>query len=372
MHLPQWIINFLDWIFGIGFRMWCDDQYYTITYWILWAANTAYSYVSWVINTAYSWVNWLINTGYYWIVWVANTAYDVIAWVLGTAYGWVRWLAETGYYYINWIATTVYSYIEWFISTAYNYIVWFIEAGYGYLYWLWESGYALVQSLVQGISDIWSWIEATVGKLWAGIEDVWNGLVALILENYDKLVSYADDLYEYLSSYTWNRISELWDQINAIWADIVQWREELLKWVQFQINSLTASLEHIFLFLEDAFEDAWTLTENTVVGTFTKYGIALWSILLSQILRFPTEEEIEQIGSLHIGEEIEKHLDLMNKGKDGAWADVSQNIDIALEAMNRNEDPPDLSISDKLLTPGERAERDRYQAEVESWTKYIP
>lgn len=361
MHLPGWIWS---WIYALTSRDtadWVDAQFYSLTYW-----------VGWVYSTAYDCVTWLIQTGQHLITWTYNTLVKWVDWLIDTAKGWIEWLRDAGYALIQWLLSEVSKIWDWVKDTVWKavqeLIAWstqFIDYVTKFFSDLWAE-----------IKSIWNAVEVWVDDLWDALKALWNQFVDWVKEILDQVYTYIEGIYNQIMGQVLKWINELEvslrAEIEAATEKLTTWINETIKTINENLARIYADIDKVSDFLFQAFEDALTLTEGLITHTFTKYGVTLLRTLLTQFLYTADDEDVARIEQMHISEEIDRNLAIMDQGEDSLWIDVEKDIDVALEAMDKDLDPPDLTINDALLPPGEKQERDSIQEQTRWWFESPP
>jgi len=326
---------------------------------------------------------WLHGTA----VWARDKAQDAWDYIWDSLIPWLNSIADSVQSMWNWIERTGKKVIEWInqvIKPVWDFVWSVVTATV-------NSVLAEIDKIFTWISNFTHWVETKIFKPLLDVIEyistcVNQTLLELLIE-VANLWYYALSLYDHftlalllLTAEVKVRLSDLWnnflaelksfaESIDAKFTMVISWTQEQLKnlydavidyikeivdWVEEEIDSIKAELDNIHSFLEEAFEDSWTLAENAVIGTFAKYGALAVRELIFPLLSVVTPEEAEYIETLDVGEIFNQQVENIASGPEGSWRDVEAILQALSDSVEANENPPPLGLDYSLLPASEQ------------------
>lgn len=319
----------------------------------------------------WTWLNGLLDYLYSEVVkawnWIRNRAENLLSWLsteVGRLWDWAVGVVERS---LNWLYSEVDKLWNWVVDTVWKTLQ-NLEA--------WAK--QIIDYISRTLIDLWAWVEdiykellSWVSDLWDGLEGLWKDVLNYTSKIYDSLVAFVTDTRDWIIGEVSGWLDDLEASvvgfINNVKDYFTSWIQNILKWAEDLFNEITVNVEHIFTFLEDAFEDSLTLSKDLLVHTIGKYGVLLFREFAEILGLKATDEQIQELRRLNVKKELESMDEYINIGLQGPWADVSRAIAQADAALTAGEDPPELDVDDSLLPPDERNELKQITDTVDGW-----
>lgn len=292
------------------------------------------------------------------------------------------------------------------ILDVYNTLKGVIKNAYGVL----RSYVVPVWNTITGpIKAVWQWADKNLGFVWAGLEKaynvidsifttlnkaidtVYNTLFGKIITAYDRIREVGEKAARLIGIVNKDLSRKIIDGLDGLRADTIGRFEHLRGAIVMELDTLRygilgriddlriavhdlvdpfiAKADATVEFLGKAFEDSVTLQDDTVKHTTRKHGMTMWDGLLGHAGSPATPADREAMVRMKTHGEIDFNLDNLELADKGPWADVDNNINIALDALDKGEELPDLTLDRTLMLPDEEDVYDKAMEELEAWEK---
>lgn len=212
----------------------------------------------------------------------------------------------------------------------------------------------IYQETIGRIEGVYNRLFGHIEELWRTFEDTRDRILRVVAIFNRDLAQKLYDTTEKLEASTIGQIRNLRDellhQIDKVYTDLRDRINDMYYAVKDLITPLEEARAKIEDFLGIAFEKPNLLRRETVKMTADTYGQEWWDSTMTRIAPRIKRADVEVTLRGTIRTRTDEAVEEMDKGRDGAWADVYNYVDDAVALMDAGGDPASFEPDTTLMS----------------------